>query len=137
METTKEISARSLQYYVIARRWLSDLEFFKQESNFLRHLLQRHMLHIQNQEHMHELIVITNALEKLEVIDIYELLAGQLRHLELMAEDIIPEDTTALAATQVKLEYYMSNLTKQFRLLKQDIFKLVLGLRHAGTLIAN
>ena len=35
MGTTTAMSARSLQYYVIATRWASDLEFFKAETVFL------------------------------------------------------------------------------------------------------
>ena len=33
------LSARSIQYLVIARKWSSDLEFYKLEIKFLRSLL--------------------------------------------------------------------------------------------------
>jgi hypothetical protein len=46
-----------------------------------------------------------------------------------MSEDIIPEDTDALTSTQVKLAYFMTNLTREFRQVKQDLFSLVLDTR--------
>lgn len=42
-----------------------------------------------------------------------------------MAEDVIPEDAERLAATQVKLEYFMIKLTKGYRLIKNELFELV------------
>jgi hypothetical protein len=53
------------------------------------------------------------------------LLTNQIKQLELMAEDVIPEDAERLAATQVKLEYFMIKLTKGYRLIKNELFELV------------
>jgi hypothetical protein len=50
MQPTTSMSARSLQYYVIARRWLSDLEFFKIETSFLQKLLDKHIAGLQDSE---------------------------------------------------------------------------------------
>ena len=40
METLNSLSARSLQYLVIAKKWSADLEFYKFEIKFLRALLE-------------------------------------------------------------------------------------------------
>ena len=40
MENVTEMSDKSAEYHVIARRWKSDLEFFKIESAFLSRLKQ-------------------------------------------------------------------------------------------------
>jgi hypothetical protein len=126
MQANPSISARSLQYYVIARRWLSDLEFFKVETSFLQRLLDKHIAGLQDMNHIHQLIATGKALKHLQDMEVEELLTRQVRLLELMSEDIIPEDTNALASTQVKLANFMTNLTREFRQVKQDLFNLVL-----------
>ena len=137
MESAISISSRSLQYYVIARRWLAELEFFKLETAFLYKLFQRNMAQVHDENHLKKLAGNSKKLRELEALVAGDLLAGQINQLELMAEDIIPEDAEALAANQVKLEYFMANIVKTFREVKKDIFELVLDAKHDACLIAN
>jgi hypothetical protein len=137
METPIAMSARSLQYYVIARRWLSDLEFFKIETSFLHRLLDSNISRLQDNDHIEKLITTGKTLQKLEQMEVDDLLKNQITQLELMAEDIIPEDTEALASTQVQLEYFMINLTREFRLVKQELFNLILDVEHEDKMIVN
>jgi hypothetical protein len=137
METTTAMSARSLQYYVIARRWLSDLEFFKIETSFLHRLLDSNISRLKDNNHIDKLITTGKTLQKLEQMEVDDLLNKQIKQLELMAEDIIPEDTEALASTQVQLEYFMTNLTREFRLIKQELFNLILDVEHEDKMIVN
>ena len=137
MQTTSTMSARSLQYYVIARRWLSDLEFFKIETSYLHRLMDDHIARLQDDAHIHKLIAAGKALQQLEKMEVDDLLTGQITQLELMAEDIIPEDSESLSSTQVQLEYFMTDLTRRFRTVKQDIFALVLDLKHHDRPIVN
>ncbi|CAN5488454.1 hypothetical protein BH09BAC6_BH09BAC6_33820 [soil metagenome] len=130
MESNTKMSARSLQYYVIAKRWLSDLEFFRIETAFLHKLLDYYITRLQDDDHIHKLIATGKALYKLEDMEVGAMLTKQIRQLELMAEDILPEDTEALAATQVQLEYFMTNLTREYRSVKQEVFRLVLDATH-------
>lgn len=127
METTNAISARSLQYYVIARCWASDLEFFKIETDFLHRLLDDYRIRLTNNEHIDQLRLMSTRLVNLEQEEdqITELLTDQIKHLELMAEDIIPEDTDALVVTQVKLENLTSVLTREYREIKKELFCLL------------
>lgn len=137
METTTDMSARSLQYYVIARRWLSDLEFFKIETSFLHRLLDSNISRLKDNNHIDKLITTGKTLQKLEQMEVDDLLNKQIKQLELMAEDIIPEDTEALASTQVQLEYFMTNLTREFRLIKQELFNLILDVEHEDKMVVN
>lgn len=127
MPQTISMSARSLQYFVIAKRWRSDLDFFKMESGFLRQLLECNNNRLQSIKHISQLTACGRLLDQLEAMEVDDLLAGQLNQLELMAEDIIPEDAESLAATQVQLEYFMNNLVKEFRAAKEQIYRLVLS----------
>jgi hypothetical protein len=54
-----------------------------------------------------------------------KLLTDQLKYIELMAEDIIPENAEELAVNQVQLEYFMNNLTREYRDVKKQMFELV------------
>lgn len=137
METMLPISSRSLQYYVIAKKWSSDLDFFRLEAGFLHRLLDRNTRNLQDREHLGQLVKTGKDLAELEQMVVDDLLAGQLTQLELMAEDIIPEDAEALAAVQVRLEQFMGALTKRFRQVKQEIYRLVLDTPLPDRLFSN
>lgn len=137
MQTATTISARSLQYYVIAQRWLSDLEFFKIETSYLHRLMDDYIIRLQDDGHIQKLIATGKSLKKLEKMEVDDLLSDQIRQLELMAEDVIPEDSESLAAKQVQLEYFMSDLTHEFRKVKQELFHLVLDVKHQDKTIIN
>ena len=129
METTNAISARSLQYYVIARCWASDLDFFKIETDFLYRLLDDYRTRLTDYEHIDELRLMCTRLLKLEddEVMIDELLTTQLKQFELMSEDIIPDDVETLVVNQVKLENLTAGLTNEYRKVKKDLFSLVKG----------
>ena len=137
MQPTITNPDRSLQYYVIARKWLSDLEFFKIETTYLHRLMDDYIVRLQDAEHIHRLIEVGKELKKLEQMEINNMLTRQITQLELMAEDVIPEDSESLAATQVQLEYFITNLNHQFRKVKQELFRLVLDVKHKYKIIAN
>ena len=121
------MSARSLQYYVISRKWASDLEFYKIETAFFHRLIEDHFISLSAPEHINELKSIGKKLLMLEVelSTADKLLTWQLHNLELMAEDVIGEDAEALASKQVQLEYLINNITRQFREIKKVLFDLV------------
>lgn len=127
MESIPAISARSLQYYVIARRWASDLEFFRIETAFFHRLINDYILQLKDNNRTLQLLGTGKKLDKLENDEVQAsgLLVEQIKQLGLMAEDIIPEDAEALTATQLHLEYFMTNLTKEYREVKQEIFRLI------------
>jgi DNA gyrase/topoisomerase IV subunit A len=132
METITAMSSRSLQYYVVARRWVSDLEFFKIETQFLERLLDDHFTQLCSEDHIDKLRAVSKKLSVLEEDEQQadKLLSRQLKHLELMAEDALPEDADSLAATQVQLEYLVTNLTREYRGIKKELFQLVTQVIH-------
>lgn len=127
METITAMSSRSLQYYVISRRWVSDLDFFKTETQFLQRMLDDHFTQLCNEDYLDKLRDVSKKLLVLEQDEqqVDKLLARQLKNIELMAEDVIPEDADALAGTQVQLEYLITNLTREYRGVKKELFTLV------------
>jgi hypothetical protein len=127
METLNSLSARSLQYYVIAKKWSSDLDFYKVEIRFLRSLLEEYFYTVANMGEEGNFKQISNELMKLEVDKNQTdgLLNDQITQLELMSEDVIYEDVTALTGKQIKLEYMVTKIFNEYKEVKKKIFQLV------------
>jgi hypothetical protein len=127
MEALNGLSARSLQYFVIAKKWSSDLEFYKFENKFLRSLLDQNYFIMQNNGDKENVKRIINDLSRLDVdkSQLEKSLNDQIQQLELMSEDIITEDVTTLAGKQIRLEYMVSALFSEYKYLKREIFDLI------------
>ena len=127
METRNGLSARSLQYLVIAKKWSSDLEFYKLEIKFLRGLLEANFNTLLNNGDKENVKRINNDLVQIdaEKVQLECSLNDQIKHLELMAEDIIPEDMTIVAGKQIRLEYMVSDLFSEYKDLKREVFDLI------------
>jgi len=127
MNTMNAISARSLQYYVIAHKWNSDLEFYKIETAFFHRLIEDHFIGLSAPAFIDELKAVGKKLLRLdiEISGADKMLTGQLKQIELMAEDIVDEDAEALAGAQVQLEYLINSITLQFRETKTMLFNLI------------
>jgi hypothetical protein len=127
METLNSLSARSLQYFVIAKKWSSDLEFYKIEIKFLRTLLENNYFILQNNGEKDTVKRINNDLMLLDVEknQLECALDEQIKQLELMSEDVIPEDATQVAGKQIRLEYLVAQLFSEYKDLKREIFYLV------------
>lgn len=131
MGTTSAMSARSLQYYVIATRWESDIEFSITETSFFYHLIDEYLIRLCEPSHLRVFKQIMSKLSKLEInrCNARRLLTDQLKHLELMAEDVIPENIDSLSGKQIELEYLMSGLIEEYREVKSELFELVETIR--------
>ncbi len=127
MGTMTAMSARSLQYYVIAKRWAADLEFFKIETAFFYRLMDDYFIRLCEPSYIDKFKQVSKNLLKLEVDrnQADRLLSDQLKHLELMAEDIIPEDVDSLSSKQIQIEYLVTDLTNEYREVKKQLFTLV------------
>ena len=127
METLNSLSARSLQYLVIAKKWSSDIEFYKLEIKFLRSLLGANFIALLNNGDRETVKNINSDLTRLdeEKAQLECSLNDQIKQLELMAEDVIPEDATQVAGKQIRLEYMVTELFSEYKDLKREIFYLV------------
>lgn len=139
MEKLTIMSARSLQYYVIAKRWASDLEFYKVETAFLQHLLDEYFTRLCQPDMLNELKEVGKELTALEDDEQQAevQLTKQIKQLELVAEEVVHEDTEELATAQVQLEYTIMNLNRQYREVKQKLFALVENVLHDFKLISG
>lgn len=135
MDSTISLSTRSLQFYMIAKRWLSDVKFLRFEIDFLDSLLTTYynedLIYVDKNVFAGKLVALNQA--KKDEIGIEALLIDQLWELELMADDILPEDTQVLTVKQIKLENLVKDFTNEIRQLKKDVYALVrLILKYKG-----
>lgn len=124
MKTPVKLSSQSSQYYVIAERWASDLDFFKVESNFFHHLLDKYANSSSSTADIEklkkfggELKVLEEERQKIEIL-VDELL-GQIA---MVAEDKVPEDMGKIETSHRTNELLMVELTKKYRELKRKLF---------------
>ena len=98
------LSVRSIQYYVNAGRWLSDLDFFKIEAAFLICLLNDYFVRVgDDHPHFEQLKKTEKKLFKLQN-DIRHAdfkLRNQVRSLEQVAEGLAPEKEIDLQLARV------------------------------------
>lgn len=127
METSAELSARAQQYYVLSRRWESDLEFFKIETAFLHRLLDDYFVRLLNPVYFEDLKQTGARLFDLEKdeSELRKQLSGHLKQLELVAENIIPEDIGNLTDAHVEIGSLVSKLVNEYREVKKQLFALV------------
>jgi len=128
MENVTEMSDRSAEYHVIAKRWKSDLEFYKIESSFLRRLRQDYYFtRLKDYRNTEQLQKAGDKLLKLQ-LDILQAethVDVQLHQLTEVAENNLEENTKTLALTNAAVGHIMINLTHEYQEVKKEIFTAV------------
>lgn len=130
MENVTEISDRSAEYHVIAKRWKSDLEFFKIESAFLHSLQQDY--YFTKKEDYNNTEFLQKAGDHLlnlqqDIIYADTQVNAQLHQLTLVAENILNENSRELALTNATVGHLMIKLTHKYQAIKKDFFTSVEG----------
>lgn len=127
MEILINRPSRSLQYFAIAKSWSSDLDFHQTELVFLNQLLEDYFISLSAPHYIKKLTQIKADLYlvKEQARKTGELLNQQISLLEMMSDDVIPEDVQSLEAKQIRLEYWMNDLDKAFRTAKILLFRLI------------
>jgi len=128
MENVTEMSDRSAEYHVIAKRWKSDLEFYKIESSFLRRLRQDYYFtRLKDYRNTEQLQKAGDKLLKLQ-LDILQAetnVDAQHHQLTEVAENNLEENTKTLALTNAAVGHIMINLTHEYQEVKKEIFTAV------------
>lgn len=116
-------STVTLPYYKNAKGWVTDLESFKLENTFLNGILDEYFLRLSGTMAIDILKRIGKKLLKLEADSNYSdtILSEQFRNLELVKEEVIPENIVGLACKQMELEYLITNLNNEYREVKKEL----------------
>lgn len=127
METLTKLSARSLEYYINARRWQSELDFFELEVDFLNKLIKECCGKNPDKVQLDQLLEDRAKLSELinEKHQIRELLDQQLKILELLAQGLQAENIEELTGKHASLDSLMMDWVSEYRKLKKDLFKTI------------
>lgn len=121
------MTLRFIYYYVNARRWLSDLEFFQIEVSFLQGLLADYFIRLtDDRDDCKKLKDLEAKLFKLEKdIGKYSLQVHDHLHLVAQQAEHPAGQEESLAARQVTLDAGVPELTARYRAAKKELFVLV------------
>jgi hypothetical protein len=128
MENATEMADRSAEYHVIARRWKSDLEFFKIEAAFLSRLKKDYYFtRLSDYCNIRELQLAGEKLVKLQadILRAESQVDAQLHQLAAVAENNLEENTRKLALTNAAVGHLMIGLTHEYQQLKKQLFAIV------------
>jgi 3-hydroxyacyl-CoA dehydrogenase len=125
MENVIEMTERSAEYHVIAKRWKSDLEFYKIESAFLNSL-KRDYYFARLSDYLNTQ-ALQKAVDKLHKLQADILMAelqvdAQLHQLTQVAENKLAENSQKLAHTNATIGNLMISLTHEYQEIKKQIF---------------
>ena len=140
MENVTEMSACSAAYHVIAKRWKSDLEFFKIESAFLNRLDRDYYFdRLSDCRNTEELRKAGDNLVKLQVdILTAELqVDAQLHQLTQVAENKLIENENNLSHTNAALGHLMINLTHEYEEVKKQLFAVMETISRDAEILIN
>jgi Skp family chaperone for outer membrane proteins len=110
---------------VIAKRWKSDLEFYKIESAFLNSIKQDYYFtRLSNYQNTEELQRAADKLQKLqaEILTAEAMVDSQLHQLTNVAENKLAENSQKLALTNAKVGHLMISLTQNYQEIKKQLF---------------
>jgi len=139
MENITEMSDRAEQYYTAAKRWISDLNFFEIETDFLLQLQRDYLLRLAGKVTGTALKAIDDQLLALQ-LDMHE--AGvrcqaQLDRLAAVAENVTPEDISYLLIENNGLADLMIQLNQEYQEVKKELFTQVKRVMHERKLLSE
>ena len=127
METISEGTFRSVQFYAVAQRWKTELDFFSSEAKFLHDLFETYASIYFSHFFRDMIREMDQQLSKLEgrCHKIDKALTLQLKVLELMVGGVVKENTGHLESRQIKLENGVASLHSEAREIKKSLFDFV------------
>lgn len=112
--------------FALTKHWQSDLIFFSDEMRFFRSLVDRYFLALIEKDNIGKTRAIAVRLADLEQdrLQLEKKIASHLTHLGGLIENAFSHDAQSTLDEHQEMEAAMTNLVKQFRTLKKDIFQL-------------
>ncbi len=139
MKSITPLSAKSLQYYVILRHWISDIEFFKVDTAFLHRLLDDHFIRLCETSHITKLKQVGERLLNLEKNEnkANEKLKYQIKELQWITKSLILENNDRILSSRVEMEYLIVSVARQYREVKKDVFILIEEIMRENKLLVS
>ncbi len=115
------------QRYVLARRWLSDLNFFRNELAFFDKMLERHIIFLEDDDCLAMLEAMKKGLHlfQTEHGTLYQQVADYLETIGLEEGEMLPGRLSITAFRHEPLHQKMALFVNEFRVYKQRLFGFV------------
>ena len=120
--------------FAVTEHWMSDLKFFNDELRFFRSLVDKYFLTLIEKRRIGSTRHATQDLARLENqrLTLEQKVSEHLRHLTNLIESPFSHDAHECKVGHEALENSIAEFVKDFRLLKQEIFKVAEGAIESG-----
>lgn len=127
MKNKSKLSEMAQQDCCAAKKWAADLEFYKIECTFFRHLIGNYFGRLIAPQYLDQLKLIENELVALEEKrhEIDKMLSEHLIKINLMAKSILREEKEDLMKQHDNLCKLIEDLTTKSREVKKQLFSVI------------
>ncbi|MCG9971669.1 hypothetical protein [Christiangramia crocea] len=114
------------ELYVLTRHWVSNLEFYKDDLKFFRHLIDKYFIWINEKEHQVKAESIRNGVIKLtrQSNDLIKETLKHLGHIKDIMEDPFTHDSQRFREEHQGLEDKISEFIKSCRTQRRELFSI-------------
>lgn len=113
------------QLYIIAEHWKSDLDFFTDEINFLKRLINKYFIWLTQEENarnlhkVHEKLMVSERFKN----DLLKVIALHREHLGNMMENPFSCDEQMIKEQHIRIEEDMTDFVKSFKNIKKELYQ--------------
>ena len=117
-------TAEYRELYILTEHWQSDLKFYKEDLNFLYHLVDKYFISLINKENLGEMRILSSGLSETNINceRLLEKTSKHLTHLTELIDDPFKYDSHKFRSEHEELENEISSFIKKFRKIKQETF---------------
>ncbi|AUC75389.1 hypothetical protein [Olleya sp. Bg11-27] len=114
------------QLYVLTEHWQSDIEFYKQDLNFLHHLIDKYFLYLSKKENIDLVLEIeVNLLDvEKQCNTLLERIHKHLHHLSALVDDPFTYVSDKFRDEHEQLEDDLTQFLKDFRQNRKEVFSI-------------
>jgi len=111
--------------YILTKHWKTDLLFYRDDLNFLDHLIDKYIIWISKKEDMEAVRNIDNSILKTakNCTDLLKMVDKHLTHLVNLIENPFRYDSHSFRAEHQQLEDDITNFVKDFRNNRREVFE--------------
>lgn len=117
-------TAEYQELYILTEHWQSDLQFYKDDLQFLYHLIDKYFIWLINKENLDEMRNLSSSLSETSINcdRLLEKTSKHLTHLAELIDDPFKYDSHKFRNEHEELENDIASFIKQFRKIKKNTF---------------
>lgn len=117
-------TAEYRELYILTEHWQSDLQFYKDDLQFLYHLIDKYFIWLINEENLGEMRNLSSGLSEtgINCDRLLEKTSKHLTHLAELIDDPFKYDSHKFRSEHEELENEIASFIKKFRKIKKETF---------------